>query len=133
MGYEAPLFEFSYPADVDMSVEGTWQFTAVKVAAAVNTQGAGIGGAAISHPAAGGPILGVLQNNPLLGEAGQIFLEGISKARLIGTVAIGNLLMVDANGKFLVATAGNRAVARALESGVTGDIATVQIHDFGIQ
>jgi hypothetical protein len=133
MGYQAPVFEFSYPSDFNAFAEATYQFVAVKVGTAANTTGAGVGGAALQLPTAGGNILGVLQNNPIIGEAGQVIVEGISQAQLSGATTIGQLLMVDANGKFLPATTGNFAVAQALETGAVGDISTVLIRNFGKQ
>lgn len=134
MGYQAPVFDFSYPANVDMSSEASFQFTAVKlIAASGGVSGAGVGGAALAHPSAGGAILGILQNNPFIGEAGEVEIHGISQAKLSGVTAIGQILMVDANGLFLPATAGNYGVAMALETGAVGDISTVLLMNFGKQ
>lgn len=127
MGYEIPNFVVGVlPADVDMSNEATFQYTGVCVYTAVSQLGAGVGGAAICPPSASSsPIMGVLQNNPIAGEAGQVLVEGVSKAHAGGVFNIGDLLMVNASGLFIKATSGNYAVAMALETAASGDITTV--------
>lgn len=127
MAYEIPNFYLGVlAADIDMSVESTFQFSGVCVYTAVSTQGYGTGGAALCPPSATStPIIGVLQNNPQPGEAGTVVIQGVSKALAGGTVNIGQLLMTNSTGQFVVATTGNVAVAQALESAVVGDIFTV--------
>lgn len=146
MAWEMPDFTVGvFPADLDMSgtvqlgtpTDSVFQFTAVVVRAAVNTTGYGVGGAAVAPaPSAGVPMLGLLQQNPQLGEAAEVVTEGVSKALLGGNVAIGQLLAVqaaNANGATVlaVATSGQYAVAQALESGSLGSIAAVYIRNFG--
>jgi hypothetical protein len=115
-------------ANVDMSSESTWQYSAVDVAAAT---GSGLTGpAALVACADGAAMLGVLQNNPQLAEAGTVMSEGISKIKCGGTFAIGDLLMVS-GGAFVLATTGNYAVAKALEAGVSGIIACAYLGTFG--
>lgn len=127
MAYEIPNFTVGVlPADVDMSSEAAYQYAGVCVYTAISTVGTGVGGAAICPPsAASTPIIGVLQNNPQQGEAGTVLVQGVSKALASGAFNIGQLLMVDSAGKFLVATSGNYAVAQALEKAAIGDITTV--------
>jgi hypothetical protein len=149
MSYEIPDFYVGIlPADVDMSGDTVspftpndliFQFTAVQVRAALNTPGFGVGGAAVAPPPSSSvPILGILQNNPQLGEAAQVLTEGVSKALLSGTVSINNILMADApNGNgacpLKLATTGNYGVAQALENGVAGSIIAVYLRSFGKQ
>lgn len=123
MAYEQPEYTIGVlPADFDLSLESANQFTGVCVAAAVNTTGFGVGGGAIVPQASSAnPILGVLQNNPIVGQAAAVMVHGISKVLLSGTVTIGQLLKC-VNGQFLLATSGTYAVAQALESGGAGDI-----------
>jgi len=124
MAYEIPGFSFSLPANIDMSVEATYQFTPVTAVAAT---GAGINTPTAIAPVAatGDPMLGILQNNPQLAEAGTIVVDGISKALLGGTVAIGDLLMATPSGGLQVATSGKYAVAQALEAGDSGNLIAV--------
>jgi hypothetical protein len=134
MAYEIPLFKLGiFPADVDLSLESADQFAAVKIAPAANTQGAGNGvGSALSLPTAGGKILGILQNNPIVGEAGEVTVHGVSKVKAGGSFVAGDFLMTDGTGKLVLATTGNRAVAQALEAGVSGAISSALIQDYGI-
>ena len=130
VAYEVPSFYLgNLQANQDLSVESVGQYVALT---AVVASGAGLAGAAADLPAPGGPIVGVCQNNPQLGEPATIMVSGVSKARVSGAVsAPGILLMVDAAGKFLPATAGNFAVAMAMQSAVAGDVAAILIKQYG--
>lgn len=132
VAYEQPEMLFGVlEANVDMSSESTWQYSGVDAAAAT---GAGLTGpAALVAPAAGAAILGVLQNNPQLAEAGTVMCLGVSKIRCTGTFAIGAILAVDATGGFLAATSGQFGVAKALEAGVSGIISCALIGSYGKQ
>lgn len=137
MAYEIPLFKVGVlPSNIDMSTEASWQFTGVDVVVASGTvQGTGTGGAAVGSIASTGlPGLGVVQNNPQIGEAAEVTTHGISKAVAGGTIAIDNLLMWSVSGgiaKLVVATSTNYAVAKALESAVSGDVFTVFLRNYG--
>ena len=137
MAYEIPNFFVGvFPANIDMSNEATFQFCGVGIGAATGSvQGTGTGGAAlIAVTAQGQNILGILQNNPLQGDAGNVMEHGVSKAQAGAAVAtIGTLLMVNASGQFIPVTAGNNAVAMALESAASGDVFTVLVKPFGKQ
>lgn len=128
MSYEIPSFYVGVlPADIDMSSESSYQYAGVCVYTAVSTTGTGIGGAALINPGglASSPIIGVLQNNPQQGEAGQVMVQGVTKAQAGGIFNIGDMLMVNAAGQFLKATSTNFAVGMALEKAAVGDITTV--------
>lgn len=136
--YELPLFFIGLlAADIDMSTKtddvSDFQYTAVVVKAAVNIEGAGNGGAALNKPSAGDPILGILQNSPNQGEAGTVMAQGLSGAKISGTVHIGDILATDADGALKVATGGQYGVAQAMEEAVDGDFATVYVKNFGKQ
>ena len=119
--YEIPGFSLGVlPANQDMSTEATYQYTGVDV---IPATGSGLSGAAVAPvPSAGSTIIGVLQNNPQLGEAGAVMVGGVSKAQLGANVIVGELLMVNSTGQFIKATSGNFIVARALEAGVLNDV-----------
>lgn len=127
MAYEIPNFFLGVlPADIDMSTEATYQYTGVCVYTAQNVTGAGVGGAALCPPSSTStPIIGVLQNNPQLNEAGTVMVQGVTKAVAGAGFPIGTLLEVNSAGKFLTATSGQYAVAQALENASTNDITTV--------
>ena len=134
MAYEIPDFYLGVlPSDVNLTAEVGSQYIGVAVGAASNTQGTGTGGAAVELPSAGSAILGIIQNNPQIGEAAQVMVSGVSKALSAGTIAIGAILMVNSAGAFVTATSGNYGVAQALESAVTGDVFTVLLKSFGKQ
>lgn len=129
--YEYPLFYLSYEANLDMSNATNYQFTAVEIVAA---SGAGvIGQVALQHPAsAGTPILGIIQNNPNLAEAGQVMVAGVSKAKFAAPVVAGALLMTNTSGLLLTATAAYNSVAMALQAGSTGTVGAVLLGSWGI-
>lgn len=122
MAYEIPAQKLGViPAEVSLI---TKQFTAVVVQAASAV--VGTDGASVNTPSASGDsILGILQNNPIQGEACDIMVTGVSKAVIQGSVSIGQLLMSVPGGKLAVATSGNRAVAQALIAGTDSDVITV--------
>lgn len=73
-------------------------------------------------------IVGVLQNEPLSGEAALYRFEGTAKVKLGGTVAIGDWVTTDTAGKGVATTTdGDIVIGRALEAGVDGDIIEVQM------
>jgi len=129
MAYEIPSFYLGVlPANVDMSTEATWQFAPVEiVAASGSVEGTGTGGAALGDVSgAGAKALGIVQNNPSQGEAGEVMILGVSKAKIgVGGATLGQELMVSAVKTLIPATSGNYVLARALESASSGDIATV--------
>jgi hypothetical protein len=52
---------------------------------------------------------------------------GGAKAKLAGVVSRGDSLTSDANGAFVAAGAGERCLAIAMESGVSGDVIAVEL------
>jgi hypothetical protein len=136
MAYEQPGMRYGFlAADIDMSNRATWQFAPVWQGPAVNTVGQGFGGAAlVAKGSRTDPPLGILQNNPVQGEAGCVVIGGVSKAIAGGTIAVGAILTPNAGGTALIAaTSGTYGMARALESGVTGAIISVELRPFGTQ
>lgn len=130
--YQIPGFKLGVlDANQDMSAEATFQFTAVDVVA--NTGAGTEGPAAVAPAASGAAMLGILQNNPQVGEACEIVCTGVAKALLGATVAVDGLLMVGSGGKLIPATSGNFAVAKALQPGVNGSLAAVYLANYGKQ
>lgn len=128
MAIEQPLFKVGlFPSDTDRSNVALNQFFGVQVGVAQNVVGTNTGNAAIVSPKAGGPIIGILQNNPIEGEACELTCLGISKARATGSFSVGDALMVDAQGGFLKSDGASTTtvVAIAVEQGVTGAIVSV--------
>ncbi len=71
-------------------------------------------------------VLGVMQNNPKVGEAMAIAYAGVSKV-VAGEVLVANAIITsNASGRAVAVTSGDLACGRALEaSGADGSIATV--------
>jgi len=135
--YEIPSFYLgALPANIDMSGLATnpsKQYQAVDVGAAT---GAGIlePAALIAVLAAGGKSIGILQNNPQLGEAGSVMVHGVSKALLgAGGATVGAVLAVDASGNLVAAASGNYGVAVALQAGASGQVIAVLLLQLGKQ
>lgn len=126
MGYEQPLMKVGlFPSNDDRHLKVSNQFFGVMVGTATNgVVGAGQGNAAIVYPKAGGRIIGVLQNNPVPGEACELTCEGITKIAATGAFSVGDLLAVDAQGGFVKQDGEALPVAIALEQAVAGDIST---------
>jgi len=104
---------------------GSGQFLGVKISASRTVA---------LQTAAGGPIYGVLQNSPDIGQAADVILFGISKVVAGAAISFsGNPipLMVDANGRFVpwTAGAGNSQVGEAIEACSAADaIVTAKIY-----
>jgi len=83
-------------------------------------------------------IVGVFQHTTsAVGDEVRVMLDGISRVVLGGTVARGNYLTSDANGKAVAAAPGAGVnayvIGQALASGVAGDIIPVHIEKTRIQ
>src|SRR5271166_3772408 len=102
MAYEIPNFYVGvFPADIDMSTESTWQYAGVGVYTALSVTGTGIGGAALcAVSSASNGMIGVLQNNPKQAEAGQVMVQGVTKAKASGTFNPGDFLYAVGGGTF---------------------------------
>lgn len=141
MAYEIPGFVLgTLEANIDMSATSqtpgsdselyTYQYTPVNVAAAT---GAGLLGpaAVIAIAASGDPAIGILQNNPQLGEAAAIMTSGVTKVKAAGTIAIGDKLAAVPQGGVVTALTGYYVIGRALESAVPGDYFTMLLERDG--
>ena len=82
--------------------------------------------------AAGAAIDGIIRDTlTTSGEAANLKYDGFPLVVFGGTVADGDDLMVDANGKFVKAELGSIRVAKALEAGVLDGIGKVQLYQKG--
>lgn len=67
--------------------------------------------------------VGVLSDDAADAEGVMVWAGGAPKVKLGGTVAIGDWLTSDANGKAIATTsAGNECIGQALEAGVENDV-----------
>ena len=77
---------------------------------------------------AGGRVTGVLQNKPILNEACEVMLTGVSKAEIGAAVAVGARLASDATGRLITAVAGNHVVGEAeTAAAAAGEIISVRL------
>lgn len=75
---------------------------------------------------AGDLAYGILHNDPVTSEAGQVAVLGLSELQLgSGGITYGARIMSDTNGRGIAATAGEVALAIARESGSSGERVSV--------
>lgn len=122
MAWEQPCFKISCIAGEDMSAK---QFHFVKMSA----DNTAIGCAAVTDK----PI-GILQNNPILGDAADIMVIGVSKVRVgaAGALAFSDSVATDADGHAEASAAGggeatHYAVGQCIEGGAANNIGTAFI------
>lgn len=110
MAYEHNILPFSWPAGADLSAK---QYYAVQL---TTTETVTMADATVRT-------LGILQNEPLSGEAASVCLLGISRAITdgnAGAIAAMDALASDANGKLVKTTTDNdEVVAVALQPSTT--------------
>lgn len=111
---EIPVYSATLLAASDLSAK---QFYAVKVDSSGTLALAG----------AGENALGILQNDPTSGQAGNLMIVGHSLAIYGGTVTAGQNLMANSSGQLITHTGTNAVIAVAIESGVSGDIKTISL------
>ena len=128
MSVTQPLEKIGYlSSDDDRSVVAFNQFYGVNIGPGAKTVSPFRGNPAIVKPSAGGSFFGVLQNNPVQGEACEITRKGTTQAYAGGTFGVGDSLKTDGNGAIIKASSGDTVVAQAIESAVQGDITTIYI------
>jgi len=80
-------------------------------------------GTVVAATAATDAIIGVsVLGAVAAGDIVDVTLDGIEEVKLAGAVTRGDFLTTDAASKAVSASAGNRVVGYAMESGVSGDI-----------
>lgn len=109
----------------------TYQFVPVAVVASSGT-GVATPAAVDLVSSSGDPALGILQNNPALGEAANVMVSGVSKAKAVETITVGQLLMAVPTG-LGVATSSKYIIAQALESASAGSIFSVVLRPMGLK
>lgn len=71
--------------------------------------------------------VGILQNDPELGQEASLMISGISPAIYGGTVAANDNLASDASGRLVTAAAGKNVIAVAVEAGLVNEIHPVAL------
>lgn len=122
--YTGSPFE-SKKAGADLSAK---QFFIVKADSAANDQ-------VVLASAATDNLLGVMMDKPTSGDYGGVAMIGRGgkvPVQYGGTVAAGDKLTSDANGKAITTTtAGNRVIGIAAKAGVSGDVGEVDLGSIG--
>jgi len=116
MAYENILFDWTFPANADLSSS---QFRAVTL---------GSNGNVAVVAAAGADAVGILQDKPAAaGRAAQVRVLGISKAIAgAGGVSVGDRVKTDASGGVITtSTAGDVVIGRVLVAAAAGETATI--------
>lgn len=109
MSHQNPWAPYSVPAGADLRA---LQYCALTI------DGAGLA----QLPAAGGLPDGILDNFPNTGEQARFFYGGILKLRAGAAIAINDLLVVGASGKFIKGvTTGHIIWAKALSTAAGAD------------
>jgi hypothetical protein len=103
MSYEIPGFSFTLPAAVDLS---SAEFTFVTVDA----------NGLCNVPAAGGRVIGALNNKPRAGESATIVNSGIAQVVASAAIAVGSDVAATATGQAAVWATGNFKAGVALEA-----------------
>lgn len=76
--------------------------------------------------AAGGPVDGVMENDPKIGEAATVYNTGVAKVQASAAIAVGAQVSSAANGQAKVAASGDQIVGVCrTAAGAAGDICTV--------
>ncbi|HEY4360092.1 MAG TPA: hypothetical protein VGN17_03955 [Bryobacteraceae bacterium] len=117
MAYEQVSHKISAPAASDLSA---LQYTAVIFDTTA-------GGSKIAAATAAKNMDGILQDAPKSGQAGNVAIDGVSKAKLSGSVTAGDQLEIDTGGTFVTKASG-QAIAKALMSGSSGDVISVLLY-----
>lgn len=108
MAFEAPgASEFSFEAGADLS---TYQFHFVKLNGS---------GQIVPITADTDKPIGILQNKPPLGQAGTVWMAGISKLKSSAAITAGAVVGPSANGRGVAAA--TKPVGYALDTTTAGD------------
>jgi hypothetical protein len=116
-----------FKADIDMSSAKAFQFTAVGIGPAKNSDGLSMGDASLTRVTDATPYLGVLQNNPAQGANGVVMINGFTKILLAESVIVGDALVFNRDGAFVKAFASQAPVAIASEAAESGGLGTAYI------
>jgi len=110
----------------------TFQFRAVDVNTGSTPNAAGqVAAQLVAGPTTGPgrPGIGIRINAPKANEACQLVVMGQTKVMAGGAVVVGDRLMVDANGRFVTATAGKVVVGVAsMAANQAGDLITASVN-----
>lgn len=122
MAAEAPAIVISAIAAADLSAG---QYRGVKVTAAQSVNF--VAGSTDKS-------IGILQNKPTSGQMATVMVDGVTKAEAGAAIAAGAVVMFNASGKVITATATNQGIGVALTAaGADQDLITVVLRYYGTQ
>jgi hypothetical protein len=121
MATENALKSIPYTAAADLSA---LQYTFVKMA----------GDYAVTTGVAAGGVdsVGILQNDPLAGQAAVVAASGQSKVVLGATLAAGARVTVATSGKVVAATTGDTVLGKLVEGGDADEIGAMILETEGV-
>ena len=70
-------------------------------------------------PTNGGPVFGVVQNKPTVGQAATVMINGITKMEAGATFAVGSKLSVNVDGRCRLAASGENILGVAVQAAQT--------------
>lgn len=118
MAFEERLRSDTVKAGADLSSEANAQYRIVKLSSS----------GVVLASAATDKLYGVLQNKPTSARAATVGVEGTTKIKAGGTIAIGDSLTSDANGAAIATTtSGNAVIAIARQAGASGDLIAARL------
>jgi len=105
-------------ATADLS---SWQYKAVKLTSGTNR-------GCEPADADNDPSIGILQNAPASGEAAQVAIGGISKAKFGATLAVGAAVECQAtSGEMIANTTGGYAIGLVVEAAADGETGSILV------
>lgn len=133
MAFEQNPYAIKITLTADSTISGTQQFRFVKIVTAADNTGTN--SASVCTAITNRPV-GVLQNAPVvkgsqLGEA-EVTVSGVTKVQIGGTVAVGDILGINASGQAITIAPGTATtqyiLGTALTAGVSGDLIAAAIN-----
>ena len=120
MAYEEALVGISLNAGADLSAPAKL-YTAVKLTSA----------GVVSCSVAGELGIGILQNNPKVGDPAKVAIGGVSKVKTGAAIAVGVPVATNAAGLLITAVATNKIIGVSLAAAASGDIIPVLVNPPG--
>lgn len=72
-------------------------------------------------------MVGIVQNNPKIGQPAEIMINGVSKVRVDANIAAGDRITTSADGQATTEVAGSYTFGRALAAASTGSLGSILI------
>lgn len=115
MAFEEAVVKVSRPAGADLSA-------AMYLAVKLNSSSEVVKVSALTDAT-----FGILQNDPVAGQAAAIAIGGICKAKAGATLAAGDVVAANTAGKLIVGATGSKAIGTVVVGGAADEIVSVLI------